>query len=74
MCQNNYNLVWAWPTHLIFAFFIGSAKPWVQGYKKLAILGLMLAMLSWLFVPQQLHPVFLALAALLQYRLIRLLK
>ncbi len=71
MCKNNYNLLWAWPTHFIMAFFIGSKKRWVKKYFFIAIMGLLVLLAAWFFLPQQLNPSLLAICLLILYRSLR---
>ncbi|MEL6535412.1 MAG: DUF4105 domain-containing protein [Bacteroidota bacterium] len=54
--KNNFNLLWAWPTHLVLAFFL--AKPsWtakVQRYFRIVAIFLVLVVLLWWAWPQDL--------------------
>lgn len=71
MCKNNYNLIWAWPTHAIAAFFINSKKQWLKKYLFITVVGLLLAMAAWAFVAQQLNISLLAICLLIIYRSLR---
>jgi len=71
MCKNNYNLIWAWPTHVITAFFINSKKQWLKKYLFITVVGLLLAMAAWAFVAQQLNISLLAICLLIIYRSLR---
>ncbi|MEN9569506.1 MAG: hypothetical protein RL172_737 [Bacteroidota bacterium] len=71
MCKNNYNLLWASPTHAVAAFFIHSKKKWVKKYLLFTVAGLLLVMGTWMFLPQQLNGAFLAICLLLVYRSLR---
>ncbi len=71
MCKNNYNLLWAWPTHAIAAFFINTKKRWAKRYLAITIVGLLIVLLSWFFLPQQLNNSFIIICLLLLYRGIR---
>jgi len=71
MCKNNYNLLWAWPTHFVIAFFIGSKKKWVKKYFFIATIGLLLLLVAWFFLPQQLNTSLLAICLLMLYRSLR---
>ena len=53
MCKNNFNLLWAWPTHVVAALFINTKKRWVKKYCLFTIIGLSILMLVWFFLPQQ---------------------
>jgi len=55
VCRNNYNLLWALPTHLPFAFFITRNKKWVKGYLGVVLLISILLLASWFWLPQQLN-------------------
>lgn len=64
-CGYNRNLLWALPTHLIFAFFIPRKASWLQRYAQIA-LGILLFALVWnLFAAQvyiaELTPIILLL-------------
>ena len=55
MTKNNYNLLWAWPTNIIAAFLFSSQKKWVQKYFGLQAAALLLLLIGWFFLPQQLN-------------------
>lgn len=71
MCKNNYNLLWAWPTHFIAAFFIFTKKSWLKKYLLFTAIGLLVVLAVWLFLPQQLNLSLLAISLLLLYRSLR---
>ena len=71
MCKGNYNLLWAWPTHAIVAFFINSKKKWVKKYLVITAVGLVLVLLSWFFLPQQLNNALIIICLLLLFRTVR---
>jgi hypothetical protein len=55
VCRNNMNIIWALPTHVIAAFFIGKQKPWIKPYFRVSgILGALL-LLGWPWWPQELN-------------------
>lgn len=68
MCRNNFNLLWAWPTHAIIAFFLSSKKSWVKKYFKLTTIALAVVLLSWIFLPQQMNNGLIPVVLLLIYR------
>lgn len=68
MCRNNYNLLWAWPTHFIMAFLVASKKRWVKMYFGIVALALLILLVAWFFLPQQMNNALLPLVALLAYR------
>lgn len=72
MCKNNYNLVWAWPTHAIAAFFLHSKKSWLKKYLLLTVAGLLIVTAIWIFLPQQLNLSLLPVCLLIIYRSLRI--
>lgn len=68
MTKNNYNLLWAWPTNIIIAFFVNSKKKWVANYFKLSTAALIIVLLSWFFLPQQMNNALIPIVLLLIYR------
>lgn len=55
VCQDNYNLAWALPTHTIAAFFLWKKAKWMQYYLLVTIILQSLLLLGWIFLPQQLN-------------------
>lgn len=55
MTKKNFNLLWALPTHAIVAFFVGSNKKWVRVYFGFTAALMILLLVSWSFLPQQLN-------------------
>lgn len=68
LTKDNYNIIWAWPTHLIMAFFIHSKKNWVKKYFWTVAIFNMLVLIVWFFLPQQLNPAFIPFVLLLIVR------
>ncbi len=74
MTKNNFNLLWAWPTHFIMAFFINSPqdgvhkKSWVKKYFAFSAMALVIVLLAWFFLPQHLNPALIPFVLLLIYR------
>lgn len=68
MCRNNDNLLWAWPTHFIMAFFVASKKRWVKLYFGITAFAMALLLICWFWLPQQMNNTLLPLVALLLYR------
>jgi hypothetical protein len=52
VCENNYNLLWAIPTHLIISFFIFSSKKWVATYFRITMIIAIFTGIFWWFIPQ----------------------
>jgi hypothetical protein len=68
VCQNNYNLLWAFPTNVVMAFFVHNRKRWVKKYFSIAFwLSLVLA-LAWFFLPQQMNNTLIPVILLIIYR------
>lgn len=68
LCKDNYNLLWALPTHVVAAFFIRSKKKWVKKYwLAIAIINL-LVLICWFFLPQQLNSAVFPIVVLLGWR------
>lgn len=68
MCRNNYNILWAWPTHAVIAFFINSKKQWVRKYFLITAMVNLFVLLVWFFLPQQMNPAFIPVVLLLIFR------
>jgi len=68
LCKDNYNLLWAWPTHFIIAFFVSSKKNFVKKYFGFTAIFLALLLLIWFFLPQQMNNALLPIVLLLIYR------
>ncbi|MFM6924529.1 MAG: DUF4105 domain-containing protein [Ferruginibacter sp.] len=71
MTKDNFNLLWAWPTHTIMAFFVNSKKNGVQQYFKFTAVALMAVLISWFFLPQQMNNGLIPIVLLLIYRSIK---
>ena len=68
MTKDNYNLLWAWPTHLVISFFIHSRKSWVRYYFLLSASGCLIVLGAWAFIPQQLNVALIPFVILLLFR------
>ncbi len=68
VCRNNWNLLWALPSHLPLAFLVWSRKNWVKKYFQTVMIITILLALCWFFLPQQLNP---AIAPILGMILVR---
>lgn len=55
VCRDNFNLLWALPTHLYIAFVMGSNKKWIKKYFRITIIISLLTLAAWFFLPQQLN-------------------
>ncbi len=68
MTKNNYNLLWALPTHLAISFFVNSNKGWVKKYFSITGIAGILLLISWFFLPQQMNNALLPIILLLIFR------
>jgi hypothetical protein len=68
MCENNYNLLWAWPTNLIAAFYVHSKIKWAKIYLIIYSLFNVILIASWFFLPQQLNPALIPIIGILIFR------
>ena len=68
MCKNNFNLLWAWPTHIIMAFLVNSKKRWVKKYFGVTAIVLVLLLLAWFVLPQQMNNALIPVVLLLVWR------
>ncbi len=71
MTKNNFNLIWAWPTHTLIAFFVTSKKRWVQKYFKFTAVTLLAVLISWVVLPQQMNNALIPIVLLLIYRSVK---
>lgn len=68
MTKDNYNLLWALPTHVLVSFFINSKNRWVKKYWLFTIISGILLLLSWALLPQQLNIALIAFVVLIVFR------
>jgi hypothetical protein len=66
--QNNYNLLWALPTHALMAFFIHKKQNWIKKYFRLVIWLSIMLLLAWAFLPQQMNNGFIPIVLLIIFR------
>jgi len=68
MCKNNFNLLWALPTHLPVAFMLFSKKQWVNSYFRFIFFYTVALLLAWFFLPQQFNTALLAVVGIILIR------
>ncbi len=68
MARENFNLLWAVPSHLVFSFFITSKKRWVRFYYAFTLALYTLLVLSWFFLPQNLNENLLIIIGIMMFR------
>ena len=67
-CKNNLNLAWAFPFHFVLAFFIYRRWNWLKYYFLFNAFLLLLLLLSWRWLPQEMNNALLPLICLLLFR------
>ena len=68
MCKNNFNLLWALPTHLAVAFMLFSKKQWVNNYFRFIFFYTIALLLAWFFLPQQFNTALLPVVGIILIR------
>ena len=68
VCQNNYNLLWALPIHVVMAFFVHSQKLWVKKYFRVVFWLSLLLALCWFFLPQEMNNALIPVLLLIMFR------
>lgn len=68
MTKNNYNLLWAWPMHIVYAFFINKNNKIAKAYAILLSIFLLLLLCTWFFLAQKMNNALLPLIVLLIWR------
>ena len=74
MTKNNYNLLWAWPVHIVYAFFINNDNKIAKTFSMLVCIFLLLLLCSWFFLAQKMNNALLPLIVLMIWRLAASLK
>jgi hypothetical protein len=68
LCRDNYNLLWALPTHTIAAFFLWNRGRFIQYYLLGTIIIQAFLLVGWVFLPQQFNLAFLPIILLVLLR------
>ena len=68
MCRNNFNILWALPTHLPVAFMLLSKKRWVNSYFRFVFFYTLALLLVWYFLPQQFNTALLPVIGIILIR------
>jgi uncharacterized membrane-anchored protein len=63
--------LWTWPTNIIAAFLLPSQKKWVRKYFGIQAAALILLLISWFFLPQQLNASLIPIILLVIFRSVR---
>jgi uncharacterized protein DUF4105 len=67
-CKNNFNLAWAFPLHFLIVFFIFQKWNWLRYYFLANSTLLLLLLLSWRWLPQEMNNALIPVVALLLLR------
>ncbi len=67
-CSNNYNILWALPTHTLIAFAINKKWKWVKLYWVINSIILLLLLVAWKWLPQEMNNGLLPIVILLLLR------
>lgn len=67
-CRNNFNLIWAFPVHLVIVFFLFQKRYWLRYYFLVNAILLLLLMLGWNWLPQEMNNALLPVVGLLMFR------
>ena len=68
MCKNNFNLLWALPTHLPIAFMLFSKKAWINNYFRFVFFYSLALLVAWFFLPQQFNTALLPVIGIILIR------
>jgi hypothetical protein len=68
VCQNNYNLLWALPSHVVMAFYIAGKKDRARKYFTVVFWLSLVLLVAWFFLPQQMNNALLPLIILILFR------
>ena len=68
MTKNNYNLLWAWPIHIVYGFMMHKNIKWIKAYSMLVTVFLLLLLCCWFFVAQKMNNALLPLIVLMIWR------
>lgn len=68
VCRNNFNVIWALPTHFFVAFVVYLKRKWLQQYFRVVFALTLLFAVSWLFLPQQFNMAVLPMLGIILLR------
>ena len=68
MLKNNYNLLWAWPTHIIYAFLMHRDSKRVRAFSLFMAVFLVLLLISWAFLAQRMDLALIPVVLLMIFR------
>lgn len=68
VCRNNFNITWAFPFHFIIVFFIYRKWNWLRYYFLVNGIILLIFLVCWKWLPQEMNTALLPIVALLMLR------
>ena len=68
MCKNNFNLLWALPTHAVVVVMLFSGKEWVKLYFRFIFFYSLALLVCWFFLPQEMNPALLPILGVILVR------
>jgi hypothetical protein len=68
VCGNNWNLLWALPTHVVMAFYVHSKRSWVGTYFNIVFWLTVVLAITWFFLPQEMNNALLPIVLLIAWR------
>lgn len=68
MTKENFNLLWALPTHFIFVWFLNSQNKKIKYYFLFTAILSLLTLIFWVLLPQQLNVSLIPVVILIMYR------
>lgn len=68
MTKDNYNLLWAWPTNIVAAFYVHSHRRWPKYYFFVFGLAQILLIAMWFFLPQNMNLALIPFNGILIFR------
>jgi hypothetical protein len=64
LCRDNYNLFWALPAHIVFAFLVYKKRPLAKKYFRISAIICTVFVVVWMFLPQGMNIAFLPMVML----------
>jgi hypothetical protein len=68
VCRNNFNLLWALPTHAVAAFVVLKKKSWAKKYFRFTLFLTAVVAAGWWLIPQQLNAAIAPILAIIAVR------
>ncbi|HSC38328.1 MAG TPA: hypothetical protein VLD19_10665, partial [Chitinophagaceae bacterium] len=68
VCRNNWNTLWALPTHVVIVFVLNKKRPWIRMYWLINCMLLAALLVCWKWLPQEMNNALFPFVALLLLR------